>query len=102
MTRLEKIDAQLVLTPDDPFLNYGRALELAKLDDLAGAREAFHKVQQLDARDVAAFFQEGQLLARYGEVDEATRVLHLGIERAAQVGNTHALAEMRGFLDTLQ
>ncbi len=97
MSRIAKIQAQLDSTPDDPFLNYCLAMELAKDDDVPGARAAFQRVQSLDLQDVASFFQEGQLLGRLGEVDESRR----GIERAIRVGNDHALAEMRGFLDTL-
>lgn len=101
MTRLEKIDSQLQSTPNDPFLNYCRAMELAKLKDLSAAREAFQRVQQLDERDVASFFQEGQMLANSGDTVEARRVLETGIVRARKVGNDHALGEMVGFLDTL-
>ncbi len=101
MTRLEKIDAQLLATPDDPFLNYCRALELAKLHDVSGARTAFQRVQTVDPMDVAAFFQEGQLLALVGDIDAAKHVLQAGIERAQRVGNDHALGEMRGLLETL-
>ncbi|MCA9089350.1 MAG: hypothetical protein KDA90_12045 [Planctomycetaceae bacterium] len=101
MSRIAKIQTQLDSTPEDPFLNYCLAMELAKEDDVPGARAAFQRVQTLDPRDVASYFQEGQLLGRVGEVDEARRVIELGIERAIRVGNDHALAEMRGFLDTL-
>jgi Flp pilus assembly protein TadD len=101
MTRLEKIEAQLQASPLDPFLHYCRAMELAKLEDIPAARAAFQRVQQLNPQDVAAFFQEGQLLARIGETESARSVLEQGIERARRVGNDHALAEMLGFLDTL-
>jgi Flp pilus assembly protein TadD len=76
-------------------------MELAKLEDIPAARAAFQRVQQLNPQDVAAFFQEGQLLARIGETESARSVLEQGIERARRVGNDHALAEMLGFLDTL-
>lgn len=101
MSRIDKIQAQLAIAPDDPFLNYCLAMELASVQDVAGARAAFQKVQQLDPQDVAAFFQEGQLLAAEGETDAAREVLQQGIDRARSVGNDHALAEMVGFLDTL-
>ncbi|MEZ5940511.1 MAG: tetratricopeptide repeat protein [Planctomycetaceae bacterium] len=100
-TRLQKIESQLAQSPDDPFLNYCQALELGKAGQVDAARAAFQRVQTLDPKDVAAFFQEGQLLARVGQTDAAREVLQTGMARARETGNSHALGEMNAFLESL-
>jgi len=101
MNRRELIEARLAADPDDPFLNYCLAMELSKLGETAQAQMAFRKVRQIDANYVAAYFQEGQMLAQGGLIEEAQSILRDGIAVARQIGDTHALGEMADFLESL-
>lgn len=101
MTRLEKIEERLRADPEDVFLNYSYAMELAKNHQLDLARRAFQQVRLLDANYVPAYFQEGQMLAAAGLVSEAQQVLRQGIGIARRSGDSHALGEMTDFLDSL-
>jgi len=101
MTRREKIEERLRDDPNDLFLNYSYAMELAKVADVAGARQAFQKVRSLDPNYVPAYFQEGQMLAHAEEIENAREILNQGIVIARQVRDDHALAEMTDFLDSL-
>lgn len=101
MTRREKIEERLQEDPDDVFLNYSYAMELAKTSEVDTARKFFQKVRLLDPQYVAAYFQEGQMLANEGDAAAAREVLSAGIAVARQTGDDHALAEMTDFLDSL-
>ncbi|WP_437201552.1 tetratricopeptide repeat protein [Planctomicrobium sp. SH664] len=101
MSRLDKIRTLLADTPNDVFLNYTYAMELAKGGDLTQIREAFRKTLELDPNYVPAHFQFGQALAARGEIDDARRVLENGVEVARRVGDSHALGEMTEFLESL-
>lgn len=101
MNRREKIESRLAEDPDDPFLNYTYAMELAKLGEVEQAQQSFRKVRQLDANYVPAYFQEGQMLAHSGRIEEAQALLRAGIAVARQIGDSHALGEMTDFLDSL-
>ncbi|WP_437194392.1 hypothetical protein [Planctomicrobium sp. SH527] len=101
MTRKEKIEARLQEDPNDVFLNYSYALELAKIGEEEAAKGSFVRVREIDPNYVAGYFQEGQFLAGLGEVDAARAILTSGIAVAKQIGDSHAQGEMTDFLDNL-
>lgn len=101
MSRLAKIEERLRVTPDDVFLNYSHAMELAKEDNLAPCRTAFARLRALDPDYVPAYFQEAQILARHGETSAARCIIQDGIAVARRVNDTHALREMTEFLESL-
>lgn len=102
MTRREKIEQRLQEDPQDVFLNYSYAMELAKAGEIAEARERFAIVRSIDADYVPAYFQEAQMLASEGNNNEARRIVTEGIEVARRVGDSHALGEMTEFRDGLE
>ena len=101
MTRREKIEERLHIEPEDVFLNYSYAMELAKTAEQGAARQVFQKVRDLDPNYISAYFQEGQMLANEGEIDAARQILTEGIAVARHLRDDHALAEMTDFLDSL-
>lgn len=101
MPRLEQIDAMLARTPDDVFLNFARAMELAKLGRLDESLPQFDRVLQLDPAYCAALFQKGRALLHAGRLDEARAALRAGIETAQRHGNAHAAMEMTELLDSI-
>ena len=101
MARREQIEDRLRESPEDLFLNYAYAMELAKEGDVPAAQAAFEQVRQLDENYVPAYFQEGQLLAGADQIDQARAILQAGIGVARRINDTHALGEMTEFLETL-
>ena len=101
MSRRAKIEAMLEETPEDLFLNYALAMELVKESDVPAARAAFSRVRTLNPDYVAAYFQEGQLLAQTDLLAESRTILQAGIDVAKRIGDDHALGEMSEFLESL-
>jgi len=101
MTRREKLEAMLVDSPDDPFLKYALALALAAEGNTSGAREGLDRLLQSVPDYVPAYLQLAQLQVEAGQPDLAKPVLMRGIEMARRAGESHAEAEMRGFLEQL-
>jgi len=69
--------------------------------DLEAGLTEFHRVLVNDPDYVAAYFQMGQALTEAGRTPDAREILVRGIAAARRVGDTHAQAEMAGFLETL-
>ncbi len=100
-TRREKLQAMLTQNPKDAFLAYGLAIEIQKEGDESGAIEQFRQVITDHPDYQAAYFQLGQMLASLGRVDEARQTVESGVLAARRMGDSHAAAEMEGFLLTL-
>ncbi|MGH7201352.1 MAG: tetratricopeptide repeat protein [Planctomycetaceae bacterium] len=96
-----QIEELLKSEPDDVFLNYALAKALASEGDLQAALAQFDRVLDLAPDYVPAHFQKGQTLADHGRTDSAREAIVRGLEVAARVGDAHAEAEMRAFLETL-
>lgn len=101
MSRLEQLERMLVTEPNDSFLNFAFAMELAKAGRTADALARFDRVIALDAHYTAAHFQKGRTLLNGGEVEAAKAALREGIARAQECGNGHAAAEMGELLSSL-
>ncbi len=101
MSRREQIEEMLKSQPDDSFLNYALAKEYAAEGNVEAAIKQYDFVIEKHPKEVAAYFQKGQLLHEEDESDEARQVLEQGIGVAREVGDSHALAEMQGYLELL-
>ncbi len=99
--RMAQIEALLADDPDDPFLNYGLAMEYASLGDEATAVSRLIALTQ-KSEYVPAFLQAGQLLNRLGRIEEACTILRRGMEVARKVGDDHAYSEMNGLLVSIE
>ena len=101
MTRRQQLEEMLRADPDDVFLHYALAMDLAAAGETAAALARLDGVIARDPDYVAAYFQQGQILAREGETEAAAGVLRRGIETAHRTGDTHAAGEMEGFLEAI-
>lgn len=105
--RMERIEALLAESPEDPFLRYGLAMEHASAGDDA---ECVAILQDLIARTaqepyIPAYLQAAQALMRLERNGEAIELLRSGIAAAERVGTPealHARGEMQGLLSTLE
>ena len=100
-TRREKIEAMLVDDPQDTFLRYSLAMELAKEGEHERSLAALRKLMADAPPYVPAFFRSGQQLAELGRVEEARAALRDGIEQARRQGDLHAAGEMSELLSSL-
>ena len=101
MPTIEQLEALLVTEPDDPFLNFGLAMALAKEGRIEDSLGRFGHTIELDSEYVAAYFQKGRVLTQEDRAEEARVVLAKGIEVAQQIGDEHASGEMTEFLATI-
>jgi tetratricopeptide (TPR) repeat protein len=100
---MSRLDELLAITAKSkkPLPWYGLAMEYRGLGQFDRAVETFRKVHTLDPQYVAAYFMCGQVLAEQGAHHEARDELMRGIAVAKTIGDSHALGEMQGLLDTL-
>jgi tetratricopeptide (TPR) repeat protein len=101
VSRKEQIEAMLVEDPQDDFLRYSLAMELAKEGDSEKSLELFKELYTGSPPHVPSFFMAAQQLAKLGEINESRAILRNGIDAAHAQGDTHAAAEMGEFLSDL-
>ena len=101
MSRREQLEELLRSDPEDLFLLYALAMACLSEGETTQGLEGLDQVIQRDPDYVAAYFQKGQALATEGETTAAKSALIQGIEVARKVGDSHAEAEMRAFLEEL-
>jgi len=101
MPTIEQIEAMLIDNPNDTFLLYALAMELASQGELDRSLSIFGELIHLDVPYVPAFFMSSQQLVQLGRVAEAKTMLAAGIEHARKQQDDHAAAEMSEFLATL-
>jgi len=101
MSRIGKLRQMLEKNPDDVFLNFGLAMELAKSLEIDQAVGQFDRVLQLDARYIPGYFQKGSALLSAGRRDDARAALLAGIAAARASGDPHAADEMQALLDSV-
>lgn len=101
MSRLEKLQQLLEKEPNDSFLNFGLAMELAKEERFDESLHQFEKTIALDPNYIAAYFQKGRTLIGKGDIPAARVALEIGIAKAAEIGEYHAKSEMEELLATL-
>ena len=101
MTRREKLEQLLEKSPQDTFLNFGLAMELAKEGMTEEALAQFDRVLEVDPSYLTAYFQKGNTLINAGRVPDARTALSAGIAAARSLGDSHTESEMQAMLDTL-
>jgi len=100
--RLEELKRFVELMPGDPFPLYGLALEHRSEGNFPEAAKAFEQLMAQHPAYVPQYLMYGKLLA--GELanrSKAREVLQLGIQKAQQAGNRHALGELMSELEGL-
>lgn len=98
MSKEEKLRALLAAEPNDGFLNFGLAMELAKQERWDESFAQFDRLIEVDPNYVGAYFHKGKTLASINRIDEARVELRRGIAKAGEVGDLHAKGEMEEFL----
>jgi predicted Zn-dependent protease len=101
MSRLETLRRIAEQKPDDPFPQYGLAMELRRTGAHDEALAAFTTLAERQPDYVPQYLMHGQLLAELGRKDEARAVLERGQAVAARKGDGHAGSELASALEAL-
>lgn len=95
MDRLAMLQKMASAKPDDPFPQYGLAMELDKQGRGEDARAAFEALVDRHPDYVASYLMYGNLLRKLGDDAAAVGIYDRGIEVASQAGNEHAASELQ-------
>ncbi|MDF1808597.1 MAG: tetratricopeptide repeat protein [Phycisphaerales bacterium] len=101
MPSIAQLEKLLTIDPEDPFVHYGLAQELAKSGELDRAIESYSKVIELDPNYCYAYYFKGQTLDQLGKQAEAKSIIAEGIEAAKQVQDGKALSELSTLLQSV-
>lgn len=99
--RLEMFDKMIAKGSSDPFVFYGRAMELRTLGRAAEALEAFSALREQFPAYVPTYLMAGQLAAETGQYALAREFMEHGLRQAEQAGDSHAHAEISSALSSL-
>ena len=94
MSRRARIEEMLASDPNDTFLRYSLAFELAKEGEFDRCLEGFRSLMSDEPPYVPAFAKAARVLVDLERVSEARDVLRRGIEAARRLGDPHAAGEM--------
>ncbi len=101
MPSLDQLQKLLANEPQDVFLNFGVAIELARLGRVDESVAQFDRVIGFDANYCPAYFQKGRTFLAAGRFDEAKAALRAGMDAAERAGDAHAKGEMGDLLDSI-
>lgn len=93
--RIEQIRNMLLKEPEDIFLNYALALELAKNNNsLNMAEQQFKKVLALNKDYIPAYYQLGKLYEEMSDNNLALSTYTIGLQKARDQKNNKAINEL--------
>lgn len=95
-TRLEKLLAFFATQPDDPFILYALATEYNSLNDTEQAFYYYLKLVEEHPLYTGTYYHLGKLYEKINLPEKAIAIYQLGMQRAGQKGERHALAELQG------
>jgi tetratricopeptide (TPR) repeat protein len=99
--RLDMFDKLIAKGSKDPFVYYGRAMELRGLARGSEALAAFEAMRESFPSYVPQYLMAGQLAAELGQIELAREVMERGLRQAEQAGDSHAHSELTSALSSL-
>ena len=99
LAMLEKMAAQ---RQDDPFPQYGLAMEYRKLKRFDESWAAFEVLFARHPSYVPSYLMAGNVLVELGRPEQAKDVLSRGIEAASAAADDHARSELQAALAELE
>ena len=100
--RLHRLLAMLEREPGDAFCLYGVAQEHARAGRHVEALEWYDRALAADPAYCYAYFHKARSLEELDRLEDARATLRAGTEAASRAGDSHALSEIRGYLDQLE
>jgi len=101
MSRLEQLKTLLQKDPNDAFLNFGLAMELAKDGQDEPALAQFDRVLELDPNYIAALHQKANVQLRLNRTADAIATLDDAIATAQRTGEAHAVEELQALRESI-
>jgi tetratricopeptide (TPR) repeat protein len=101
MSRIDVIKKIAASQPNDPFPQYGLAMEYKNAGHADEAHAAFSALEERWPEYIAAYLMHGNLLASMHKLAEARSVYEKGIAAARKKGDAHALGELESALQNL-
>ena len=101
MDRIHKLLEFLKQSPEDSFLKHALGLEYIKIGNDTEARKMFESVLEVDPSYIGTYYHLAKLLERIGERTLAIEIYQLGMQKAKEAGDNHALGELRGAFEEL-
>jgi len=96
--RLESLRAFLLEDPDDPFIRFALGSELSNRGQFEDALAIFSDLVT-DAPDyIGTYYHLGKLLEQMDHVNDAIEIYRTGIDRAGELREHHARAELQSAL----
>ena len=102
MPSLDQLHALLQNDPDDPFLLYALAQEHAKAGSHPEAIRWYDRCLEADPHYAYAYFHKARSQQAAGDLAAAVETLRRGLASARASGDTHASAELSGYLDEIE
>ena len=88
-------------SPNEPFPQYGLAIEYRNLGRLDDAAREFSTLIARHPDYTAAYLHAGNVLLQLGRRDEARTTYQAGIAACRKKGDAHALSELEGALGAM-
>lgn len=101
LKRLEMLEQMIAKGSEDPFVRYGRAMELRSLDRLEDSLAAFTDLEQRSPEYVPTYLMAGQVAEQLGRLDEARAWYERGMEKA-RISDPHAFSELGAAREALE
>lgn len=102
MPSIEQLEKLLAIDPADPFILYGLAQEHAKLGRTDQAIGFYDRCLAADPAYCYAYFHKAKAQHDADRTADAIATLRAGVIAARNAGDSHALSEIRGFLDEIE
>ena len=102
ISRIEHIQEMLKDDPNDSFLNYGLALEYAKINDVNKAIELIIKLLEQDGNYLGAYYRLGKFYEQTEQKNAAVEIYKSGIVIAQLQNNMKTFRELNEALLVLE
>jgi tetratricopeptide (TPR) repeat protein len=99
--RLETMEQMIAKGATDPFVFYGRAMELRSLGRLGEALSAFEDIRARFPTYLPAYLMAGQVATELARTEEARDWLLAGHKMALDAGDQHTASELSAALEAL-
>jgi tetratricopeptide (TPR) repeat protein len=95
------LKAFIAQRPNDPFPQYGLALEYKNVGQLAEAEDVFARLMEAHPTYTAAYLHAGNNALELGQPEKARAIYVRGVEACVKAGDAHARGELEGALAAL-
>ena len=92
--KLDIFQGFLEKDPDNHFARYAVGIEYRKLEDFANAIKTFEELRSRDPKNLALYYQLGEMYDVMGRLDDAVETFTVGIQLAAGQGDHKTQQEL--------